>query len=80
MTLDTYLKRDGAKALTALSIEMGVSKARLSQLRNSTDWPPDLALRVEQATKGDISASDLSHVIARARGATPAPEPTERAA
>lgn len=67
MTLDTYLDRADAKSLTALSLEIGVSKGRLSQLRNSTDWPGDLALRIEEATDGALSASALSPVIARAR-------------
>ncbi len=67
MTLDTYLSRDGAKSLTALSIEIGVSKGRLSQLRNLTEWPPELALKVEQATDGILSASELSTVVASAR-------------
>ena len=68
MTLDTYLERAGSKTLTALSVEMGVSKGRLSQLRNSTDWPPELAMRAEIATDGSLNASALSPVIAQARG------------
>lgn len=67
MTLDTYLSREGAKTLTALSIETGVSKGRLSQLRHATDWPPELALRIEKATAGAMSASKLCSVIANAR-------------
>lgn len=67
MTLDTYLDRADAKTLTELSLKIGVSKGRLSQLRNSTDWPGDLALRIEGATNGLLNASVLSPVIARAR-------------
>ena len=67
MTLDTYLGRKDAKTLTALSALIGVTKGRLSQLRNSSDWPPDLALKVEEATGGKLSASDLSPTIAKAR-------------
>jgi len=72
MTLDTYLKREGAMSLTTLAADMGVSKSRLSQLRDSTDWPPELALKAEDATSGEVSASDLSHVVARARQQAPA--------
>lgn len=68
-TLDAYLSREGAMTLTALALRLGISKARLSQLRNSLDWPPGLALRVEEATEGALSASDLSPLIAQARAA-----------
>ena len=68
MTLDTYLGRQGAKTLTELSIELGVSKGRLSQLRNLNEWPPELALKIETATDGLLSASQLSATIAKARG------------
>jgi hypothetical protein len=67
MTLDRYLATEGAKSLTALSIELSVSKGRLSQLRHSKDWPPDLALKIEGATDGALNASLLSQVVARAR-------------
>lgn len=67
MTLDRYLAADGAKTLSALAIEIGVSKGRLSQLRNLTEWPPELALKVEEATDGRLNASQLSAVVARAR-------------
>lgn len=66
-TLDAYLARKDAKKLTDLAIEIGISKARLSQLRNSRDWPPALALKVEEATGGKLSASKLSRVILDAR-------------
>ena len=67
MTLDKYLGTDGAKSLTALSIEIGVSKGRLSQLRSSTDWPAELAMKVERATLRAVDASDLSPTVAAAR-------------
>ncbi|MBO9380423.1 hypothetical protein GG804_27035 [Sphingomonas histidinilytica] len=69
MTLDTYLASDGAKSLTALAAEIAISKGRLSQLRHSIDWPPDLALKVESATSGAINASSISKIIAAAREA-----------
>lgn len=74
-TLDAYLARSDAKKLTDLAREMGVSKARLSQLRDSRDWPPALALKCEQATGGRLSASKLCPVIAQARKATPRTSP-----
>lgn len=67
MLLDTYLKRQGAMSLTTLSDKIGVSKGRLSQLRNSKEWPPELALKAEEATLGILSASKLSPVIKMAR-------------
>jgi DNA-binding transcriptional regulator YdaS (Cro superfamily) len=67
MTLDTYLKRDGAMSLSALAAAIGVSKGRLSQLRYRTDWPPELALSAEEATAGEVSASALSPTVAKAR-------------
>jgi DNA-binding transcriptional regulator YdaS (Cro superfamily) len=69
MTLDIYLTLPGAKSLTALSAEIGVSKSRLSQLRASTSWPPELALKAEAATGGALNASILSDVVAQARAA-----------
>ena len=69
MTLDQYLKTQGVRALTSLSEKVSVSKGRLSQLRNSTDWPADLALKVEAATDGALDASELSPTIALARQA-----------
>ncbi len=67
MTLAAYLKRPGAKTLTALAAELDVSKGRLSQLRDSNEWPAELALAAEAATGGAISASALSKTVARAR-------------
>lgn len=69
MTLDAYLKRPDAKSLTELAAEAGVTKGRLSQIRGGEPCPPALALNIEKATDGLVSASDLSHVIARARAA-----------
>lgn len=69
MTLHRYLGTKGAKSLTALSLELGVSKGRLSQLRHLKDWPPELALKVEKATDGKLNASALSAVVADARAA-----------
>lgn len=77
MTLDAYLSREGSKSLTALSEEIGVSKGRLSQLRDGTNWPPELALKAEEATGGALDASELCPVIARARASQ---SPTQDAA
>lgn len=67
MTLNAYLARRGAKKLSELAADIGVSRSRLSQLRNSRDWPPTLALKIEAATGGEISASELSPVVLEAR-------------
>jgi len=71
MTLDEYLAFEGSKSLTELSADVGISKSRLSQLRKATDWPPELALRVERATSGAVSASVISSVVASAREPSP---------
>ncbi|OWQ97996.1 hypothetical protein [Sphingopyxis witflariensis] len=67
MTLEDYLARPDAMNLTALSAAVGVSKARLSQIKSSGKWPPHLALKVEAATDGKIDASSISEVVADAR-------------
>ncbi|MBY8333150.1 hypothetical protein [Qipengyuania pacifica] len=67
MTLHKYLQRADAMSLTQLATEMGVSKSRLSQLRNSSDWPAELALNAESKTGGALNASQLCPVIAKAR-------------
>lgn len=67
MLLDTYLKRDGSLKLTELSALVGVTKGRLSQLRHESEWPPEIALKVEEATKGAIDAGQLSPIVAKAR-------------
>jgi DNA-binding transcriptional regulator YdaS (Cro superfamily) len=70
MDLDAYLTGDGAKSLTALSVEVGISKSRLSQLRHARNWPPELALKIERATDGAVDAGKISPVIADARQPT----------
>lgn len=67
-TLAEYLATDDAKTLTALSAELGVSKGRLSQLRDATEWPPELAMKAEAATGGVLNAATLSQVVRQARG------------
>lgn len=69
MTLDAYFKQPNAPSLTAIAAAIGVSKGRLSQIRGGEKCPPDVALRIEAATAGAVSASALSHVIAQARAA-----------
>lgn len=71
MTLDEYLASEGSKSLTELSADVGISKSRLSQLRKATDWPPELALKVERATSGAVCASRISAVVAAAREPSP---------
>lgn len=74
MTLREYLKTAGAPSLTDLSTAMGISKGRLSQLQDATDWPPELALEAERQTGGKLNAAELSPVVARAREAPPSPK------
>lgn len=69
MNLDAYFKQSDAKSLTDLAALVGVSKGRLSQIRGGEKCPPELALKIETATGGIVSASALSHVIAQARAA-----------
>lgn len=66
-TLSAYLARPGAMTLTRLADEIGVTKGRLSQLRDSQNWPPDLALVAESKTGGALNAALLSPIVARAR-------------
>ena len=68
MTLDAYLSLPENKA-GDLAAAIGVSKGRLSQIRGGDKCPPELALKIEAATGGTVSASALSHVIALARAA-----------
>jgi len=69
MELEAYLSRPNAISLTKLAAEIGISKGRLSQLNKpGAEWPPELALRAE-VTGGELSASALCSVIARARAA-----------
>lgn len=79
-TLSDYLASEGAMSLTALSAAVGVSKARLSQLRDSREWPGDLALNVERETGGLVDASTLSPTVARARGVARETSEKEQAA
>lgn len=67
MTLDAYLKRDGAPSLTELADMIGISKGRLSQLRGKPEIAPDMALKIERATGGELDAALLSPVVAAAR-------------
>ena len=69
MTLSDYFSRDGSMNLTRLADKIGVTKGRLSQLRDSQEWPPEIALRVEEATEGTLDAAKLSPIVARAREA-----------
>ena len=64
--LNDYLKSSD-RTLTELAAAAGVTKGRLSQLRNSETWPPMLALKIEKVTAGELSASELSPVIEEAR-------------
>lgn len=66
-TLDDYLRRKGSKRVTDLAAELSVTPGRVSQLRNATEWPADLALKIEEATGGYLNASHLSETIAKAR-------------
>lgn len=66
-TLDHYLSRDDAPSMTAFAAKLGVTKARLSQLRHSTDWPAELALAAERQSGGALNASDISAVVKLAR-------------
>lgn len=68
MTLHDYLETSG-RTLTEVALAAGVSTSRLSQLRNATSWPADLALKIEAVTGGQLNASFLSDTIAKARAA-----------
>jgi len=67
MTLQDYLNRPDAKKRNELCEGLGISAGRLSQLRDETEWPPELALKLEAVTDGIISASAISSVVAKAR-------------
>lgn len=71
MTLAQYLALDSSPSLTALAERIGVTKGRLSQLRDKTDWPPELALEAEKQTGGALDAAYLSPTVARARQVPP---------
>lgn len=70
-TVDQYLRQPGAITATAFSAKIGVTKGWLSRLRSSTEWPPELALKVEEETGGQVSACDISPLIAKARSSAP---------
>lgn len=67
MTLETYLKRPDAMKLSQLAAAIGISKGRMTQLRQNGDWTPELALKAEAETGGAINASLLNATIAKAR-------------
>lgn len=69
MTLREYLTRPDALPRAELCEALGITAGRLSQLNDITDWPPALALKLEDATGGAVSASDISSLIAKARTA-----------
>ncbi len=66
-TFDQYLRSDNADKLTAIAARVGVTPGRLSQLRRSVKWPPELALAIERETGGAVDAAHISPVVAQAR-------------
>lgn len=57
--LQDYLRRPGVKQ-SALAAAAGVSPAMLNQVKSGLRRPsPELALRIEQATGGEVSAASL---------------------
>jgi DNA-binding transcriptional regulator YdaS (Cro superfamily) len=68
MDIAAYCKSVGILQ-SDLAAQLGISPGRLSQLKDSNEWPADLALRLEEVTARVISASDVSPTIARARAA-----------
>jgi DNA-binding transcriptional regulator YdaS (Cro superfamily) len=67
MDFETYLKSSEALKPKELCARLGVSKGRLSQLRNGAEWPAHLALAAEEATDGQLDASLLSSIVEKAR-------------
>lgn len=67
MSVSDYFKRPGAMTRAELSAALGISEGRLSQLRDKP-WPPELAMKAEAETRGALSASELSPIVAQARG------------
>lgn len=66
--LSEYL--EGKGAASDLSAKLGISRARISQLKDKAgEWPPELALAAEEKTGGVLDAAELSSIIARARWA-----------
>ena len=66
MTLSTYFERPEAMNASQLAAAIGISKGRMSQLKDKP-WPPELALVAERVTQGALDAGALSPVIAEAR-------------
>lgn len=67
MDFAQYLASDHALSLTEIANRTGVSLGRISQLKRSGAWTPEMALAVEQATDGVVDASQLNDTIKRAR-------------
>lgn len=68
MNLAAYFNRPDAMNASQLAAKIGVSKGRMSQLKDKP-WPPELALAAEKATDGALDAASLSPIIAQAREA-----------
>ena len=66
MTLATSLEQPGAMNRSQLATAIGVSKGRITQLKDKP-WPPELALEAERVTAGALDAAALSPVVAMAR-------------
>jgi len=66
MNLAAYFERPDAMNASQLAAKIGISKGRMSQLRDKP-WPPELALAAEKATDGALDAAQLSPVVAEAR-------------
>jgi hypothetical protein len=66
MELATYLSRPDAMNRSQLAAAIGVSKGRITQLKDKP-WPPELALAAERVTQGALDAAMLSPVVAQAR-------------
>lgn len=66
MNLTEYFERPEAMNASQLAAKIGISKGRMSQLKDKP-WPPELALAAEKATEGALDAARLSPVIAEAR-------------
>jgi len=56
MTLTTYLERPDAMKPSQLAAALGVSRSRITQLKDKP-WPPELALAAEKATGGVLDAA-----------------------
>lgn len=67
MTLKAYFQRPDAISASKLAGKIGISKGRISQIRNGEPCPAEIALAIERETGGVIDAADLSQVVADAR-------------